>query len=271
MTDMLQLIQVHIPFRLLRGEFLEMVMEEGIHPEISFDHRVIDQHALEDYEGVAGRFRDAGRTVTIHAPFMDLRPGALDPRIREASLGRLRQIFEIASIFRPRLVVCHSSFDIRYYVSVEEVWLHHSIATWRQILGLAEQAGAVVAFENVYEEDPEEMGLLLDALDSPRFRMCFDTGHFNAFSRTPLETWMGRIGAYITEVHLHDNRGERDEHLPVGAGTFPFRRFFDALRDRGVRAVFTVEAHSRDDLWRFIRNLEAWREDLERLQAPDVS
>jgi hypothetical protein len=35
--------------------------------------------------------------------------------------------------------------------------------------------------------------------------------------------------------------------------------------------VFTVEAHSRDDLWRFIRNLEAWREDLERLQAPDVS
>jgi len=262
MKDILQLIQVHIPFRLLKGEFLDMVIEKGIHPEISFDHNILDVNRTADYKNVARRFHDAGRTVTFHAPFLDLRPGSLDPRIRDVTLLRLRQIFGIALIFRPRMVVCHPSFDIRYYITAEEMWLHNSIATWRRVLELADQADTVIAFENVYEENPEELGLLFDALDSRRIRLCFDTGHFNVYSRTPLNDWMDRLGTFMGEVHIHDNKGEKDEHLPIGEGTFPFRRFFDAMRDCGARAVFTVEAHSEEDLWVFVRNLEAWREHL---------
>lgn len=267
MKDILQLIQVHVPFRYLQGKFLDKVIEKGIHPEIGFDHQILDADRTEDYKNVARRFHNAGRMVTFHAPFLDLRPGALDPRIRDVTLLRLRQIFEIAMIFRPHMVVCHPSFDIHYYLTAEEMWLRNSIATWQEVLELASQANTVVAFENIYEENPDELGLLLDELDSRRFRLCFDTGHFNVYSRTPLDLWMDRLGAYIGEVHIHDNRGRKDEHLPIGDGTFPFRRFFDAMRDLEVRAVLTIEAHSEKDLWVFVRNLEAWREDLEVLQS----
>ncbi|MEJ2306651.1 MAG: TIM barrel protein [candidate division WOR-3 bacterium] len=33
-------------------------------------------------------------------------------------------------------------------------------------------------------------------------------------------------------VHLHDNNGENDDHLPVGKGNIDFESFFDSIKNR---------------------------------------
>ena len=90
-----------------------------------------------------------------------------------------------------------------------------------------------------------------------RVGFCFDTGHFNAFAGVPLEVWMDRLGHRLIEIHLHDNKGVLDEHLPVGEGTFPFVKLFSILRERKLTPILTVEAHSEQNLAKTLANIRA--------------
>lgn len=258
MDELLNAIQVHIPFRMLLEKFLDQVIAGRIHPEIGFDYASLDSTRREQYQEISGRLTEAGLRVTFHAPFMDLRPGAIDPRIRRVSQDRLLQVFELVPLFRPKSVVCHPSFDARYYVSTEGEWLENSLATWRSFAELAAEQNTMLVLENVYEETPHQFVSLLAKLNSPSVRFCFDTGHFNAFSASPLGSWLTGLGEYLGEVHLHDNDGYRDAHFPVGEGTFPFGQLFLFLRQQELKPILTIEAHSEAH---FRKTVETLREN----------
>ena len=259
MQDILKKVQIHIPFPMLRDKYLPMVLKERINPEIGFSHETLDRFHTDDYRRVAATLLAAGLTTTIHAPFMDLRPCALDPKIRQATVDRLRQVFDLAPDFRPRSIVCHPSFDERYYVTTEALWLENSIATWQPFLALAEEMDTLIALENVYETEPYLLKELLSSLRSPHICFCFDTGHFNAFAEAPLEDWISQLGPLTGQLHLHDNHGTTDEHLPPGEGSFPFHDLLRKLRDMGRKPIITLEAHSEKDLRRSLENIKAMK------------
>lgn len=255
MREILQKIQVHMPFRLIREKLLQRVIRDGINPEISFSHHDLDRFQPPDFRDVAERLGDAGVSVTFHAPFMDLRPGALDPMIRKITIDRLRRVFDLIPLFRSRSVVCHPSFDERYYISAEEQWLENSLETWRTLLGDIRGQETIIALENVYEREPAQMKLLLGAIASPQLRFCFDAGHANAFGGAPPGVWLDALGDYLGEIHIHDNHGAADEHLPVGEGNINFPGLFSILRQKNLRPILTVESHSEQGLSRMLENI----------------
>lgn len=246
-----------MPFHRLRDGYLEIVVRDRINPEISFTQNVLDNGARDDFRRIADALLAAGLTITFHAPFMDLRPGAIDPKIRQITVERLQQVFDLVPCFHPKSVVCHASFDERYYVSLDQVWLENSIATWEPFLSLAEKLDTRIAFENVYETEPRHLKMLLDAFPSPHACLCFDVGHFNVFSRTPLEEWLEALGSRVGQLHLHDNHGAADEHLPVGEGNFPFGDLFQCIRARDMNPIITLEAHSEENLRQTVKNIRA--------------
>lgn len=257
MRDIIEKVQINMPFQLLVDRYLPLVLEKRINPEIGFDCFVLDKFKREDFRNVADRLTDAGLTITMHAPFFDLRPGAADPKLRAASIERLKQFFDLAPLFKPRSMVCHINFEEKYYVNLEEIWLENSIDTWGRFINIAADLDAIIALENVYEISPAYPGLLLDSFkDVPQIECCFDTGHCNAFSSEPLEAWMDKIGHRIGEVHLHDNDGTADSHNPVGDGTFPFYDFFKILKERELEPIITLEPHTEETLWRTLKNIK---------------
>ena len=256
MIKIIKNIQVHIPFRLLTTEELHVVIEKRINPEISFNFTDLETTPKTRYAEVAKCLQEAGLRVTFHAPFMDLRPGAIDPKIRQATKDRLQQVFDLVPFFRPVTVVCHPSFDEKYYVSTRQAWMENSIETWSHFLKLAEDMETVITLENVYEMEPSPLLKLLGVFASSRLRFCFDTGHFNVFSRAPLATWIEQMGPYLAQLHVHDNAGAADDHAPVGKGNFPFPAFFAGLREAGIFPLITLEPHSLDDLWKSLQGLE---------------
>ncbi len=257
MRDILRSVQVHVPFHRLRNEFLPLIIRERINPEIGFNHYALDRFCTDDFVKVADQLLNAGLTVSFHAPFMDLRPGAIDPAVRKVTVGRLQQVFDLAPHFRPISVVCHASFDKRYYVSNEREWLENSVETWKHFLQHATDMGTMIAIENVYETDCHYLRLLLDAFNSPHMCFCFDTGHFNVYSASSLEEWMNGLGSRIGQVHIHDNNRLLDEHLPIGEGNFPFQIFFEMIRHKKLDPIITLEPHSEKNLWRTLENIEA--------------
>jgi len=255
MRDILKKIQVHVPFSLLKEKLLPMVIREGINPEIAFNHLDLDRFRRTDFRETADRLAGEGLSVTFHAPFLDLRPGAIDPMIRRVTVERLRRVFELLPLFRPRSIVCHPSFDEKYYISNEAQWLAGSLETWNDLIGAVRGTETVIALENVYERCPQQLRPLFDAVDSPHVRFCFDTGHANTFGSAPYTEWMETLGDRLGQIHLHDNDGTTDQHLPVGEGNFPFRDFLALIRDRQLKPILTVEAHSERGLRRMLENI----------------
>ena len=50
----------------------------------------------------------------------------------------------------------------------------------------------------------------------------------------------------VHHVHLHDNDGRSDLHLPPGAGTIDWAAVVLALKDAGYDGTITLEVFSRD-------------------------
>ena len=112
--------------------------------------------------------------------------------------------------------------------------------------------------ENIFEREPSTLRGLLEAMDDPCFRHCFDVGHWNMFTTVTLEEWFEALGPFIAESHIHDNHGSADEHLPLGEGVIDFERVFGLLRQHAPNAVWTIEAHSLERLERALKNIEKY-------------
>jgi len=246
-----------MPYQMLVDTYLPLIIKERINPEIGLDCFVLDRYTRSDFTDTAKRIKDQGLSVTFHAPFFDLRPGALDRKVRNVTRERLEQVFDLVPLFGPKSVVCHAAFDEKYYLSKEEEWFENSRETWRHLLAIAGEMDTTIAIENVYEKDSRYLKRLLETFTQDRrIFFCFDTGHFNAFSTTSLDSWMDELGSSIGQVHLHDNRGEKDEHLAVGEGTFPFSEFFQHLKKNRKSPIITLEPHTEETLWRMLENIE---------------
>jgi sugar phosphate isomerase/epimerase len=247
----------HVPYALVRHH-LEMISGERINPEIAFSCESLSAAVPSELAQLAGTLADNNLKATIHAPFMDLNPGAVDPLVWEATLHRFNQVFDVAEIIRPTIIVFHPGYDRWRFGDKRQKWLENSIGIWEKMLVRSEKTGSVIAVENIFEEEPSTLRALFEAFDSPLFRHCFDVGHFNLFAKVSLEEWFAEVGGYIAEAHIHDNNGTRDDHLPIGEGAIDFDKLFGLLEKYAPGSAYTVEAHSRGALERALTNLSAY-------------
>ena len=240
-------IHVHIPFTKLK-DYRELLRKRKYDLEIYFPSSVLDQLEYADLALIADAL-DWGPSITLHAPFMDLNPGAVDRMVRSATQVRFKQVLGAATVLRPRVVVFHAAYDRWRYAGKRELWLENSMETWPRVMEIASRIPDMrVAVENVFDEDPEALGMLIERINSPQFGFCFDTGHFNLFSTMTMEEWFERLGRHLVEVHLHDNGGAEDSHKALGSGTVDFARFFRLINEHRVRPVYTLEAHEPEDI-----------------------
>ncbi len=254
----LEEVQVNIPFRMLvREGYLSRFLEEGIHPEIGFDAISLDETPEGTFREAAAAFRSNGRRVTCHAPFLDLSAGSLDPALRRLTRMRFEQTLRAVAWFQPVTVVCHTGWDHRRNPELRDLWLEKSLGLWAWFAGALRSVGARLMMENVYEESPEELLQCSAPLRDLGAMVCLDTGHLSAFGESSLDRWLDVLMQDIGQLHLHDNLGERDEHLAPGRGRVDFPLLFERLlAEKTVRPVITLEPHREEALRQGIDYLE---------------
>ncbi len=237
-------IHIQMPYPMLK-DYLEMLRKRRYDLEIYFSGAVLDQIEKQDLEKLIQQL-DWNPKLTLHAPFMDLNPGAMDPMVRSVTQVRFRQILDVAAILKPRAAVFHAAYDRWRYSGRKDIWLENSIDIWQKVMDTAAKIGLRVAVENVFDEEPEALQMLVEKIDRPDFGFCFDTGHFNLFSSASIEQWFESFGSRLVEVHLHDNDGKADSHWALGRGNFDFEKFFGLMNARTPLPVLTVEVHDKD-------------------------
>ncbi len=246
-------VQINIPYSMLLQQ-IDFVIKHRLYPEIYFSSDDLDAYRQEEGKELAATLQRNGLEITIHGPFMDLSPGGVDRKIKEVTFERFSKTIELAELFKPKAIVFHPGYEKWKFDGDVRLWFESSLQTWRPLIEQAKESGLTIVIENVYEENPDPLLMLLQEINSKHFRLCFDTGHHHVFSKTPLSLWMEKLGEYLAEVHLHDNHGEMDEHLPIGEGRFDFKELFSLFSRWGLNPIHTLEPHEEAHLW---RSLEA--------------
>jgi sugar phosphate isomerase/epimerase len=254
------IIQINVPYSMLL-ERIDFAIKNRIHPEIYFSAEDLDTCDRKDVQLLSKTLQENHLEITLHGPFMDLSPGGVDRRIKEVTFDRFLKTIELARFFRPRIIVFHPGYERWKFDGNVKLWLESSLQTWRPLVMEAEEMGVTLAVENVFEESPDSIKNLLEEIHSPRFRFCFDTGHHNVFAKTPLTIWMEALGGFLSEVHLHDNHKEMDEHLPMGEGGFDFNQFFALLSQLSLNPLYTIEPHEEAHLWRGLEAVKKYIND----------
>lgn len=247
---------VHVPYDGI-DKYLKFIRTEKLNLEIYFGSRQADELDRDDILALKKKL-DYGPEISVHAPFMDLSPGAVDSKVREVTIDRFIDVIHHSKILEPNVVVFHSGYDKWKYDKRVDIWLERSMETWQPINDMAADMGIMIAIENIFEEEPGNLKLLMEEMDSKNFGVCFDTGHFNLFSSVSLTEWIDAIRPYIIELHLHDNSRTGDDHLPIGDGTFDFNLLFRMLE--GIECVHTLEAHSVKDVKKSLKRFKEYFE-----------
>jgi sugar phosphate isomerase/epimerase len=243
---------VHVPYHRIE-DYLHFIKENRINLEIYFSSNSLDTINIPDIIKLREKL-DYNPSFTFHAPFMDLSPGAVDSKVRAITIERFSHVFKIAETLRPEVIVFHSGYEKWKYALRVDIWIEGSLKTWPPFIKRAVDIGTKIAIENIFEDEPANLRLLMEEMGCENFGICFDTGHFNLFSKIPLEEWLRQLKSYIIELHLHDNNRTFDDHLAIGEGTFDFDTLFSTLKDKNL--VYTIEGHTPEDIVKSINRLK---------------
>ncbi|MBI4683903.1 MAG: sugar phosphate isomerase/epimerase [Nitrospirae bacterium] len=245
---------VHIPYDKI-DSYRSVLKEQLFNLEIYFNSNALDSITKTAISALKQKL-DYNPLLTIHAPFMDLSPGAVDSMVRDVTIKRFSQILNIADELKAKAVVFHSGYEKWKYALNVDLWLENSLLTWRPLIKKAGDSGIKIAIENIFEDEPANLKYLMEKIGSKHFGICFDTGHLNLFSKVLLEDWMAALNPYIIELHLHDNDRKSDAHKPIGDGTFDFDKFFSLLENKD--SIYTIEAHNEEDVKKSMERLRKW-------------
>jgi len=247
-------LYAHLPWQ-RRTEFMGHILALGLAPEIAFKGPDLDDLPSEQLTTVGGLINRSGRRPTVHAPFFDLSPGAMEPLVRQVTLQRLTQALQAAARLGAQLMVVHPGYDRWRYPKLAAIWADHAAATFAPLIVMAEHYDCRLALENIYEQSPVTLLDLAARLDTPWFVHCFDIGHWQLFSTTSQAEWLAAIASRLGHLHLHDNHGQGDEHLPVGEGTIDYAPLWSLLATAPHPPSITLEAHNPEELQRSLANL----------------
>jgi sugar phosphate isomerase/epimerase len=195
----------------------------------------------EDFyvEGVRRALAAAGlAALDVHGSETEsARPSAADEAVRKCGARLLANRLRFAAQLGCRSVVVHPGpFDPASPAAAAR-WaaLGRSIA---EVAPVCRETDVRVALENAPGTTPPEYFRTVEGFPPEVTGYCFDSGHANLKGDPDLPI---RMGDRLLIVHLHDNRGENDDHAIPGTGTVDWARVLRGLGAAGYRRPLNFE------------------------------
>lgn len=175
--------------------------------------------------------------TTLHAPFNELFPCAIDPRARRLAADRFREAIGLAKRYGADKVIVHGGYNPRIYYPCW--YTEQSAIFWKDFL--REDPGVDIVLENVLEEEPSYLLDIVRTAEHPRLGLCLDVGHANAYSAVLVLEWLERFAPYLRHFHIHNNDGSFDAHAPLNAGSIPMKALLERALTLCPAATFALE------------------------------
>lgn len=181
--------------------------------------------------------------VTLHGAFFDINVASVDPDIALISESRVKKSLEATERLGARAVVFHTGITPQL-ISEAYIgnWLAKSERFWSGML--AEHRGVDIYIENMFDDRPEPLLKLSESLcRHPNYGVCLDYAHATVYAKDA-PGWLRVFSRYIRHIHINDNNGTEDSHLPLGDGVIDWKLFFALRRELTPEASVLLEISS---------------------------
>ena len=170
------------------------------------------------------------------------------PELREEARRLMQAAFEAAAAAGIELVNVHPDPITRLFPR-EEVRARNAEAIAR-LAEDAEERGVTLMVENLGGSfaRPEDLAPIFAASERARFHL--DVGHAHmwrgAGEPNGAAELLEAFGERLAHVHVHDNLGGEDLHLPLGVGTIDWEEAVSTLKAAGWDGTVTLEVFARE-------------------------
>ncbi len=199
-----------------------------------------------------------GLVYTLHSPMFGIDIGSVNPGIRKESIRQTKAGIDLIKELDGEIIIIHppktpfkmSSQDKPSRFSVVK---KHVFQLAKEAIGeikqYAKKKGITVVLENCgveFNDWEENLADFLSLVDECKVNVCLDIGH--AHCSWGLEKTFQAVKEKIKCIHISDNRGKRDEHLPVGMGNINYHSILPDLRNFSGLIVHEIQ-YSQNDEW----------------------
>ncbi len=258
----------------LSSHILDQIVGIGIRTlEIFSARQHFDYHDANHVRDVAQWFKDHEIALhSLHAPLYDdfdwgrsgglaISVAYLEKRLRISSMDEIKRAIEVAEQIPFRYLVLHmglpgEEFDLRKLDAMMTSVEHLAI--------FAKQRGAEILLENIPNEltTPERLLGFIRYTHLESMKFCFDTGH--AHMTSGVHPAFELLKDRIVSTHVHDNRGEKDDHLLPFEGGIDWENTIRDFRSRGGQfpVLFELRNYGPE-----LTSLSRLRQVIDRIEA----
>lgn len=202
----------------------------GNHIELMMDGAAWDGYAA-DFSELARELKQRNVNYSIHPAAWDINLTAETKILRAAAYEHHLQVLRFAAELGASQVVLHPGFVGSPAFSRNTAKERAKEAIVR-LAEVAKSLGVRLAMENVgyggqsiYTE--EEFCTVLDDVD-PVVGYLIDLGHAH-LNNWNIPELIEKVAPRLLALHIHDNNGEGDQHLPIFEGTIDWQPIFAAV------------------------------------------
>ncbi len=197
---------------------------EYLEKNISDLNRIKDEYDLNFY---------------FHLPIDSINIGSQLERVRKGSIQALKRILGIGKDLNVEKAVIHPS-------GVSKFWRKEKID--ETIINSIEELNKIsqnyeieLLVENLSRGN-FKLKDLKDLIERTNANICLDTGHANLTTDdVGIFEFINSFEDEISHIHLNDNRGGYDEHIPIGYGNVNFENIILELKDIGWDGSLSME------------------------------
>jgi sugar phosphate isomerase/epimerase len=184
--------------------------------------------------------------VSVHAPFADLNLSSMNYPIYRESVRQLSECVSLASEITDRVTIHPGYLSPAAKLVPDRVWTLHKEAL-REIGKVAEDSGVLACLENMPDlpdflcKDPDEIFGMVGGLDG--IGVTIDLGHANTVGK--LNSFLEKV-SLAGHIHLHDNKGRKDEHSALGDGLIDWDKAGKFIKNN-YSGICVVEGRSIEE------------------------
>jgi sugar phosphate isomerase/epimerase len=197
--------------------------------------------------------------LSMHLPFSDMNLAGLNPGIHGEVLRQMKHCLHMASELVD-VAVLHPGYLSPYGSKLPEKAWDTCIWSIQELCDVALDSGITIAVENmpnfpkIFGRYPDEMLDILEHVGRKNVGMTLDTGHANTMGI--LDEFVTKCNGNISHMHIHDNHGKRDEHLPIGQGTIDWKELMTGLSDyKGLMVTEMASIEEGKQCIEYLKNL----------------
>lgn len=229
-------------------DILEPVQHAGFREiEVCSSPRHLDYHNVAEVRRAADRMRELGlHPVSFHAPFAErIDITSFSQPLREAAVQELLRACEAAALLGCAQVVLHPGPEREGRPPESEFLqhMHHAAESLNLVAARCCELGVQLLLENMLAHllfgHVRDMMYLLGEISTCNVGTCLDTGH--AHLAREMDLVIQKLSGHLKLVHINDNRGDWDAHLPPGEGTIDWPAVIQQLRRNDFHGVLVLE------------------------------